>query len=239
MAYIHGAVPREAYAGAYQKSAGMGAESHVDSKGKSTRTDRSEQTGGTKKPQLSQKAQALLEKLKKTYGNMDFMVADFDSGDDAKEILSRGTKEFSVLFSSEELEKMASSEKYEKEYMDRVQGAVRMSEQINQQYGFTSAFGEEGSNGKLTKIGIAFHKDGTVTYFAELEKSSEKQREWLEKWKEKRTAEKQAAEKHTVEKKATVQASTQEALLAKIQEIDWSKVKEETGENGSRFDAQA
>ena len=52
------------------------------------------------------------------------MVADFDKGDNAKDILSRGTKEVSVIFSSSELEKMASDEKYEKEYMERVQGAL-------------------------------------------------------------------------------------------------------------------
>ena len=52
------------------------------------------------------------------------MVADFDKGDNAKDILSRGTKEVSVIFSSSELEKMASGEKYEKEYMERIQGAL-------------------------------------------------------------------------------------------------------------------
>ena len=84
------------------------------------------QTGSIGEAGLSKKAQSLLEKLRKTYGDMDFMVADFDKGDNAKEILSRGTKEVSVVFSSSELEKMASDEKYEKEYMDRVQGALRM-----------------------------------------------------------------------------------------------------------------
>ena len=110
----------------------------------------------TSRSKLSNRAQAFLEKLKKTYSNMDFMVADFDKGDNAKEILSRCTKEISVMFSSEELEKMASDEKYAKEYMDRVQGALRMSEQINQQFGFS------------------FNKDGTMSIFAELEKAMKK-----------------------------------------------------------------
>ena len=48
--------------------------------------------------ELSAKAQKLLEQLKKTYGNMDFMVADYKDQEDARSILSRGTKEFSVLF---------------------------------------------------------------------------------------------------------------------------------------------
>ena len=63
-----------------------------------------EQTGET---QLSQKAQKLLEKLRKKYGNIDFMVGDYDNAEDAKKLLSGGTKETTVLFSVEELEKMA------------------------------------------------------------------------------------------------------------------------------------
>ena len=69
------------------------------------------QTGSIGEAGLSKGAQALLEKLRKSYGDMDFMVADFDKGDNAKDILSRGTKEVSVIFSSSELEKMASDEK--------------------------------------------------------------------------------------------------------------------------------
>ena len=94
---------------------------------KSKNTKKTETTGKGNKvgqPKLSKKAQELLEKLRKTYNNMDFMVADYDRGEEAKDLLSRGTKEFSVLFSTEELEKMASDEKYEKEYMDRVQRSL-------------------------------------------------------------------------------------------------------------------
>ena len=112
------------------------------------------QTGSIGEAGLSKGAQALLEKLRKSYSDMDFMVADFDKGDNAKDILSRSTKEVSVIFSSSELEKMASDEKYEKEYMERVQGALRMSEQINREFGFTSAFGEKSGNSEINRIGI-------------------------------------------------------------------------------------
>ena len=37
---------------------------------------------------------------------MDFYVADFENGDNAKDILSRSDKEFSVIFSKEEMEKL-------------------------------------------------------------------------------------------------------------------------------------
>lgn len=165
------------------------------------------QTSNTSQLKLSNRAQAFLEKLRKTYSNMDFMVADFDKGDQAKEILSRCTKEVSVMFSSEELEKMASDEKYAKEYMDRVQGALRMSEQINQQFGFESAFGNKSDKGEITKIGFSFNKDGTMSIFAELEKAV---------------------------KKTTIQASSVDDLFKKINDAAWSHVREDkkTESNG-------
>lgn len=204
----------------------------------------------SKESTLSEGAQDVLRKLRSKYGNMDFMVADFSNEDDAKEILSRGTKEFSVLFSSEELEKMASDEKYLKQKMGSIDDAVRMSDEINRKYGFESAFGKDGtSDTMITKIGIAFHDDGTTSFFAELEKSSTKQRERIEQTREEKRAEKKAEEKkagkelqkysqnHEDTKRTTVQADSMEELLDKIGAIDWNAVKAENQlECGSRYD---
>lgn len=209
------------------------------------------QTGSIGEAGLSKKAQSLLEKLRKTYNDMDFMVADFDKGDNAKEILSHGTKEVSVIFSSSELEKMASDEKYEQEYMNRVQGALRMSEQINREFGFMSAFGEKSGNSEISKIGISFNSDGTTSYFAELEKSSAKQRERIEAARENKRAAKKEQEKKaereklenrylwedTGIKRMTVQADGVEELLEKIKGVDWDSVKtEKQPQSGGRFD---
>lgn len=179
---------------------------------------------------------------------MDFMVADFDKGDNAKDILSRGTKEVSVIFSSSELEKMASDEKYEKEYMERVQGALRMSEQINREFGFTSAFGKKSDNSEISRIGISFNSNGTTSFFAELEKSSARQREYIEKAREeKRAARKEQEKKERLEnryvredvgvKRTTVQANSLEELLEKIRGVDWDSIKAENRpQSGGRFD---
>ncbi len=208
------------------------------------------QNSEVKKTQLSTAAQQLLERLQKTYNNMDFMV--YGNGQDAKELLSQGTKEISVLFSSDELEKMASSEKYEKEYMDRVQGALRMSDEINKKFGFESAFGKDGTGSTVTKIGISFNLDGTTTFFAELEKSSASQREYIEKVREeKRTQRKEDAKEaekkkqkerlkgkadHDV-KRTTVQADSMEDLLEKIQKVDWNTIQTRNEpEAGRKFD---
>lgn len=176
---------------------------------------------------LSKKAQEFLKKLRNTYGNMDFFVADFNKGDKAKDILSGATKEFSVILSSEELEKMASDEKYAAEYMQRIQGAVRMSERINQEFGFTSAFGQDSNGTKISKIAISFNQDGTTSFFAELEKSSQQQRERIEKAREEKRAEKKEQEKQSERDKqaerTTVQADSLEELLEKIRKVDWDK----------------
>ncbi len=194
-------------------------------------------TNGQKK--LSKAAQELLEKIRKQHSDKDIMVADFDKGDDAQEILSRGTKEFSVLFSSDELEKMAADENYYKEKMAAIDGAIRMSEEINAKFGFergASGVGENAGQPRMTRFGISLNDDGTTTFFAELEKMSERQKEWLDKALEKRAEEKKAQEHSPAVKKVTVYASTEEELLRQISEIDWSKVKEDTSPEGRKFD---
>ena len=200
------------------------------------------QTGSIGESGLSQKAQALLEKLRKTYGDMDFMVADFDKGDNAKEILSRGTKDVSVIFSSSELEKMASDGKYEQEYMSQVQGALRMSERINREFGFTSVSGQKNGGAGINRIGISFNSDGTTSLFAELEKSSARQRERIEKAREEKRAERKEKQDsyqrgNAGVKRTTVRADSMEELLEKIRGVDWDSVKEEyKPQSGGRFD---
>ena len=78
--------------------------------------------------------------------------------------------------------------------MHSIEGALRMSDEINAQFGFERAFGKTNGNAdadtKITKFGISFNSDGTTTFFAQLEKSSASQKEYLEKLQEKKAAEK-------------------------------------------------
>lgn len=72
-----------------------------------------------------------------------------------------------------------------------------MSDEINAQFGFERAFGKTNGNAdadtKITKFGISFNSDGTTTFFAQLEKASASQKEYLEKLQEKKAAEKKEA----------------------------------------------
>lgn len=216
---------------------------------KQQKNEKTEETKSTtnQTQKLSKKAQEVLNKLKDKYKNMDFFVSDTTDDDEAKQIMSRGTKDYSVLISSDELEKMANDESYYNSRVSDIDGAVDMSKQINEKFGYDSAYGKENGT-QISKIGIKFNNDGTTTYFVELEKLSEKQKERIESVKEKKAEEKKAEAKkndtaskakETTEatKKTSVQADSLEELMEKIKGIDWDSIKEETPQTeGGKFD---
>ena len=180
----------------------------------------------------------MLENLRGSRNDMDFMVADFENGDNAKDILAQSDKEYTVIFSKEEMEKMASDPKY---YAEK----LRMSDEINAQFGFERTFGKTNGNAdadtKITKFGISFNSDGTTTFFAQLEKSSASQKEYLEKIQEKKAEEKKEAKKKEQSKqievrKTTVQENSKEELLDKIKNIDRDSIKPEENKIGGRVD---
>ena len=87
---------------------------------------------------LSAKARSYLETLRSQFGDYDIFAADPD--DDQKKLLNSGDKEFSVVFSGEELEKMADDPEYAKEQINKMQRMVEMSKRICEQNGFLSEF---------------------------------------------------------------------------------------------------
>ncbi len=202
---------------------------NVQSK-KSKETNKSQKAEKNSQLNLSEKAKKLLEELKKTYGNMDFMVADYESEEEAATYLSRGTKEYSVLIEPEVLEEMAADQETKDKYLGMLDNATSELKNMKEQLG--------DKKDEVTRMGVSLGKDGTLSYFAELEKMSEKQRERIEKAREEK-AEQKKEEKSIQEKtkKTLVQADSVEALLEKIKQVDWTKIKEEgQTETGSRFD---
>ena len=184
---------------------------------------------------LSSKAQKYLETLRKDNADFDFIIAD--KGDDFRGLVDQSDKEFTVVFSSAELERMASDEKYAQEKLSMVKTAVVMSDKINEQFGFERAWGKTENNGTvLSKLTMSFDDSGKMTLFADLEKITEKQQEWLEELKEKRAEEKQQEKKDLTVKRTTIQANSEEELIEKISELDWSKIAEEKATQGMKFD---
>ena len=206
----------------------------------------SEQAVKSSENKLSSKAKNYLDNLRKTYGDYDFIVAD--EGDDRSALLDKSNKEYSVIFSNSELERMASDEKYASEKMRRVNTIVDMTDRICEQFGYERAWGKDGANDTIiNKLAVSINDDGSMSIFAELEKMSEKQKDYIEKLREKRAEEKKAAEKNEDKKvnsykrddnlsvkKVVVEASSEEELIEKIKNVDWNKVS--GGEVGIRFD---
>ena len=204
---------------------------------KTSGTNQTRKTDSTKKTdknpvQLSSRAKALLQELKKTYNNMDFMVADYESDEEAASYLSRGTKEYSVLIDAEELERMAADDDVKKQNLSLLDDAVGKLDEVKDQLG--------DHKDEVVRMGISIGKDGEMSFFAELEKAGERQKEFVDKIRadKKEAAEKSQADKtdprhpqqykYEHSKRTTVYASTAEELLDKISNVDWDSIKEET-----------
>lgn len=177
---------------------------------------------------LSAKAQNLLDKLREKYGNYDFIVSD--NLDAASTVGSN--KEYSVLFTTEELERMAEDDDYAQKVMGNVGKAVDILKDLSEK--------DLGDGVEFSQLAVSFDSDGNMKLFAQLEKLSADQKERLEAAKEKRAEQQKAdaqaekslddAEPEPVSilfKSADVEADTAEGLLAKIFGIDWDNIAEE------------
>ena len=218
--------------------------SYMGNRTQSRSTREAEKTEKTEKKepvQLSDRAKKLLEEMKKTYSNMDFIVADYETEEEAAAYLSRGTKEFSTLIDPDTLEAMAADEEVKAKYTGILDDAVGQLKDIKEKLG--------DDNEDVTRVGISIDKNGQVSYFAELEKSGERQKEWIEKTREAKKEERAEQEKKAQEqkdqdiaaqgrtKKTLVQAGSVEELLEKIKNVDWNQIRsEEKPVTGGKFD---
>ena len=215
----------------------------------------------TKESGLSEKAQKLLNRLRSTYTNVDFMVADSDTGDEAKQVLSQYTREYSVLLTTDEIERMASDENVEKEYLSQIETAIGVTDNINEQYDMSQSFESKGGYTVVSKYGVMVDADGKATLFADLNKLSEAQKEYLEKHREKVKEEKKAEEAKAekkeaeerlediaeeedpfdepVEKSIRIEASNIHELLEKIKNLNWDDVAPNNSVVGTNFDFTA
>lgn len=190
---------------------------------------------GTVKPgeeKLSAKAQDLLARLREKYGDYDFIVAD-----DVKNPLDAtegSTKGYSVILSTEEIEKMAADEEYADKVMGNVEKAIGTANQL-------ADSGKLGEGVSFSRIAISIDSDGNMKLFAELERMSAEQQERLAAAREKKAEEaekNEAAEKKKADEKkpdekteesplvqrTRVEAASEEELWEQILGINWDEV---------------
>lgn len=204
-------------------SAGMNALSKLQSD--TVDNDTAGGAAASDESKLSAKAQSFLDKLREKYGDYDFVVSD--NLDTAQTI--GGTKEFSVMFTREELERMAEDDEYAEKVMGNVGLAVDTLKDLSDK--------DLGDGVQFSQLSVSFDADGNMKLFAQLEKLSADQKERLEAAQEKR-AEQQKTEDKSLDdeeseqtsiffKSADVEADSAESLLEKIFGIDWDNIAEQ------------
>lgn len=177
--------------------------------------------------ELSKGAQDVLKQLQEKYGNTSFLVGSYETDEEAQSILSNHVtdKEYSVLIDPETLERMAKDQSEMDKVMGTLEDAFKSLSDIKDQLGDDAS--------KVKSVGISIDKDGKVSFFAEMQKASEKQQKALEERraerKEKEKAEEKAAEKkkESQEQSHRIFADSIEDLLAKIHDYSADKTGKE------------
>ena len=177
---------------------------------------------------LSDKAKNFLASLREKYGDYDFMVSD---NPDAAQTVGN-TKAYSVIFTPEELEKMADDDDYAQKTMGQVNSAVDMLKDLSEK--------DLGDGVQFSQLSVSIDDEGNMKLFSQLEKLSADQQERLEAAKERRAEEERKAEESDAEKSkdepeltkilfkgADIEADSAEELLAKIFGINWDEIAEE------------
>lgn len=204
----------------------------------------SKKTGGANygktigEPKLSEKAQKYYEQLKKKFGNYDFILVSEDEKENAKANAGKYANRFKtvVLIDEAKIEKMATDEKYRKQYEGILSGATAQMQQLK-----TSM---EKSGANVKGYGMQVNDNGTTSLFAVLKKSSADQKARIEKKAEEKKAEKKAADKKAakkaqeerIKKKAdekqieeddedtiTISANSVEELMKKIEDYNFTE----------------
>ncbi len=165
-------------------------------------------TGIFTSKELSPKAQALLDQLREKYGDYDFIVAD--NVDDVQSLTSQSDKKYSVVLSSDELEKMAEDEDYANEIMGKVEDAVKTADSVIEKAGLEGV--------QISQLTISFDDNGNTKMFATLEKLSESQQARLDAAKE-RAEEEDAEEIEPA--RVTIEADDEESFLEQLRNINW------------------
>lgn len=188
-------------------------------------------------PTLSKEAQKYYERLKKKYGNYDFILVSADQKANAQANAAKYANNVKtvVLIDEDKIEKMATDENYRKKYEGILSGATAQLAQLK-----TSI---EKSGANVQGYGMQVNDGGTTSFFAVLKKSSADQKARLEKTAAKKKAEKKAAEKKAEKKKEqerlektkdskiddtddsdtiTISAGSMDELMKKIEEYTFS-----------------
>lgn len=109
---------------------------------------------------LSKTARDYLAELKKKNPNMDFIIADYSTDEEADALLAKGKGEYNVLITPDLLEKMAADEAVAEEYEGIIATSVEEMKSAKEQLG--------DDKDMLENLGVSVDGEGNVTYHAKL-----------------------------------------------------------------------
>jgi len=191
-------------------------------------TASAKRTGGVKakegESKLSKKAADFLAKLREERSDFDFEVSD---GRNLSRFAGKSDKEYSVYFTSEELEKMADDPQYAEEKLGSLDTIVEMSDKIGKDEGFASILGENAeSEFWADAISFSVSDNGEIKIFADIKKTLETKQEQPvkadDKAQQKSLEELDVSKAHKKDKSASIikiEALTVEDFLDKLKNI--------------------
>ena len=153
------------------------------------------------------------------------------------------------MIEPELLEKMTADESVKEKYLGIIDDARNKISEVKDEV----AKHDDGDDGvkkaDIKNIGFPVKSDGSVSFFAELEKSSADQKKRIEQAKEDKKAQKKKEEEKEAKakklkeqqedrvKRSVVRGDSADELIKHIQNVDWNKVAEEVRPKaGGRID---
>lgn len=118
-----------------------------------------QQTEGEAYSKLSDKAKTYLTDLKKKYPGYSFMVADYETDEEAGRLLAEGKGKINVLITPDLLEKMASDENVRTKYEGIIDGAADQLADITNKL-------TDGGKSIIESLGLTVNDDGTTSVYA-------------------------------------------------------------------------
>ncbi len=183
-------------------------------------------------PKLSEAAKNYYDELKSKFGNMDFILVSSDMKEMAKANAGSyaNAQKMVVLIDEEKLERMATDEKYRKQYEGIILSAGNKLPELQKAFGNSSG---------VKGFGMQVNDNGTTSFFAVMKKSFNDQADRIEKLREKKAEAKKDAKKKAekLEEKERLQelrqakdedvviwANSEEELIQKIQDYTYEQM---------------
>ncbi len=113
-----------------------------------------------KAPKLSETAQKYLDNLKKKYGNVDFIIADYKTDAEADALLATGKGQYNAVITPALLERMAADEETAAKYEGLIDQSIESIDAVKKDLGEDADM--------VDKFGTTIDADGNLTLRAKL-----------------------------------------------------------------------